>query len=298
MIGPIVLAGCLAGAGVALIAYWLAPADPELRGALDRLDPDRKVTRAEAVGPAPGEDRFASIGKWAQRTLPARALRAPTADLRVLGMSDAEFLGQRVVYGAIGLLFPTLFAAVVGALGLRLPFTVPVVAGVALAAGLAWIPRVEVRRKAAVAREEFSRAVSAYIDLVAMEKHAGAGTAQAMETTAQIGDSWVFVRIHEELGRARWSGKSPWDALGSLGDELQVSALADLGDIMRLAGEEGVAVYDALRARAASSRDAILAADHTRANQASEALAMPVAALGLVFLGLLAAPAVLRIAFA
>jgi pilus assembly protein TadC len=297
VIGPIVLAGCLAGAGLAMIAFWLAPADPELNGALDRLDPDRRATRTQAAPPVPTEDGFGRIGSWAQRALPTAALRAPTADLRVLGISETEYLGQRVVYGVIGLLFPTLFTAVVGALGLQLPFSVPVVAGVALAAGLAWIPHLEVRRKAAVAREEFSRAVSAYIDLIAMEKHAGAGTSQAMETTAQVGDSWVFVRVGEELGRARWAGRPPWQALSALGEELQVSALADLGDIMRLAGEEGVAVYDALRARAASSRDAILAADHTRANQASEALAMPVAALGLVFLGLLAAPAVLRIAF-
>ena len=43
-------------------------------------------------------------------------------------------------------------------------------------------------------------------------------------------------------------------------------------------------------------RDALLAADHSRANQTSEGLVMPVAALGIAFLALLAAPAVLRIA--
>ena len=66
--------------------------------------------------------------------------------------------------------------------------------------------------------------------------------------------------------------------------------------ILSMSGEQGVAVYDALRARAASSRDALLAADHARANQASEGLAMPVAALGIVFLILLATPALIRIA--
>ena len=75
-----------------------------------------------------------------------------------------------------------------------------------------------------------------------------------------------------------------------------MTALHDFGDIMRLSGEEGTAVYDALRARAAASRNALLAADHTQANRASETLAFPIGAIALIFLAILITPALLRIA--
>ena len=64
---------------------------------------------------------------------------------------------------------------------------------------------------------------------------------------------------------------------------------------MRMSGEQGVAVYDSLRARAASNREALLAADHARANRASETLSFPIGAIALVFLAILVAPALMRI---
>lgn len=291
----IVLAGCLAGLGLALIVAWLVPAEPELGSALDRLDPSHARTPLTSAG-AEDVDLSTRIGRRLLGRLPAWAVRTPASDLAILGVSPARHLGQRAAFFGVGLVFPTLFTAVLWACGWTLPLAIPAVAGPLMGAGLCVIPNLEVRRAAQVARAEFARAVGAYTDLVALERQAGAGSAQALETAAQIGDSWVFVRIREELARARWSGHPPWDALTGLGTELQVSGLGDLGDIMRLSGEQGSGVVDALRARAAASRDALLAADHTRANQTSEGLVMPVAALGITFLALLAAPAILRIA--
>ena len=233
---------------------------------------------------------------WIQRRLPTSWARTPTADLAVLGIPTARYLGQRAAFFLVGLVFPTLFVALLTAFGWQLPFTVPVLAGIVIGALLSLLPAYNAKSDAAVAREEFTRAVGAFTDLTALERQAGAGTTQALESAAAVGDSWVFVRIREELAQARWAGKPPWDALSELGAALQVPGLADLGDIMRMSGEQGVAVYDSLRARAASNRDAVLAADHARANRASEALTMPTAALGVIFLLLLATPAVIRIA--
>ena len=289
-----VLAGALFGLGLALIVAWLMPAQPDLGAALDRLDPSH--ARGLRIDPAAGSDLTDRVGVWLLRQLPTRLARTPAADLAVLGVPPARHLGQRAAFFGVGLVFPSLFTALVWAFGWRLPFGVPVLAGLVMGAGLSVVPVVEARRRAGVARAEFTRAVGAYTDLTALERQAGAGSTQAMESAAAVGDSWVFVRIREELARARWAGRAPWDALTDLGTDLQVPALSDLADIMRMSGEQGVAVCDALRARAASSRDAVLAADHARANQASEGLAMPVAALGIVFLILLATPALIRIA--
>ena len=52
---------------------------------------------------------------------------------------------------------------------------------------------------AKAARKEFGRALASYIDLVALERNSGSGPRQAMEIAANIGDSWVFRRLAEEL---------------------------------------------------------------------------------------------------
>ena len=291
----LILAGATAGLGLAIVVAWWVPAQPDLAGALDRLDPSRIPTVAVTAGDT-GADLTDRLGLWVHRHLPTGWARIPTADLAVLGIPAARFLGQRAAFFLVGVVFPALFVAVLAVFGWQLPFTVPVVAGILIGTVLSLLPAYNAKSDAAVAREEFTRAVGAFTDLTALERQAGAGTTQALESAAAVGDSWVFARIREELAHARWAGTPPWDALSELGTALQVPGLADLGDIMRMSGEQGVAVYDSLRARAAANRDAVLAADHARANRASEALTLPTAALGIIFLGLLATPAVLRIA--
>jgi Flp pilus assembly protein TadB len=212
-------------------------------------------------------------------------------------MTRASFLGRRAGYLLLGLAFPSLFTLMMAALGIALPLLIPTAAGAGMAVGLSFIPVVEVRHRAAAAREEFSRAVASYMDLVALDKRAGAGTSSALLSAAGVADSWAFARIRAQILQAELAGTSPWDALTTLGEDLGVPALVDLGDIMRLSGVEGVGVYGALRGRAAAARDQLLASDQARANAASEALAMPVAALGLSFLALLGTPALLQIAF-
>jgi len=157
------------------------------------------------------------------------------------------------------------------------------------------VPDLEVARKAATAREEFARATSAYLDLTALERAAGAGATQSLEQAATVGDSWVFVRLREQLIRARLSGTPPWDSLHDLADELALPELSDLADIMRLSGEEGAAVADTLRARSRGLRAALLTKEQTRANEESERMVVPVAFLGLIFLVILGAPAIVRI---
>ena len=291
----VVAAGMLAGLGVALLVLWFVPAQPELASAIDRLDPQRAATPDQVVDPGDGSV-VTRLGIWVQRRVPTRWLRVPVSDLNVLGISTATFLGKKATLLLIGLVFPALASAVAAAGGMIAPLQVPVLSGFLLGVVLFFAPDLEARRNAAAARVEFTRQLTSYLDLVALERSAGGGTSQALEVAAQVGDSWVFGRLREELAQARWSGKPSWEALSQLSDELGVPTLRDLGDIMRLSGEEGIAVYDALRARAAASRSALLAADHTQANRISETLAFPISAIALSFLAILVTPALLRIA--
>ena len=91
-----------------------------------------------------------------------------------------------------------------------------------------------------------------------------------MEAAAEVGDSWVFTRLSEELTRSRWSGQPPWDALHALADELGLPELDDFADIMRLSGEEGCQRLHHLRARSAAMRTAMLNDEIAEANAVGE----------------------------
>jgi Flp pilus assembly protein TadB len=296
------LTGGAAGLGVTLIVRELLPAQPALAAALDRLAPPRLTPTATAPT-VPDHDEAAStrgletrVGLAVSRHLDSLPfLRVPTRELTLLRLPVHRWLGQKVLMGLLGLLFPALFTLMAAAMGYALPVAVPALGGLALGALLFLLPDVEVQRKAAAAREEFARATGAYIDLTALERAAGAGATQALEQAATVGDSWVFVRLREELVRARLSGTPPWDGLHELATELGLPELSDLADIMRLSGEEGAAVADTLRARSRGLRVALLTKEQTRANEDSERMVIPVALLGLIFLVILGAPAIVRI---
>jgi hypothetical protein len=291
-----IAAGCLAGLGLTLIVWRLVPAQPHLMTALERLAPERAGGDLTPGAGAGGlQDR---LGRWVQRHVPLPGwVSVPTRELALLRIPVHRYFGEKALYAVIGLAFPPLATVIVGVAGVRPPYPLALGASVALALVLSFIPDYNARTDAKTARQEFTRALGAYIDLVALERAGGAGSTQALESAAEVGDSWVFRRLREELARARWSGTPPWDALALLSDELGLPELSDLSDIMRLSGEEGATVYATLRARSASLRTALLSDEHAKANAAAEKMTMPVAALSLIFLVLLATPAMLRVVF-
>jgi Flp pilus assembly protein TadB len=286
--------GALIGLGIALLLWRLAPSEPDLGDALERLSPQYVQRRTSAV-PLGGDGRE-RMGVWAMKTLPAAAwIKTPTRDLAALRMPLARFYGEKLLYGIVGLFIPPLLSALFFILGFHLPLPIPVAGTVAFAVLMFFLPDYNARDDARKARVEFARALGAYIDLVALERHSGSGARQAMEVAAEVGDSWVFRRLGEELARSRWSGQAPWEALHSLSDELGLPELDDLADIMRLSGEEGAQIYSNLRARSSSMRSAMLHAELGKANAVGERLSIPMSMLGVIFLGILIAPALLRL---
>lgn len=288
------LAGGLVGLGLTLVVWRLAPAQPDLADSLDRLSPERSLALPTSTTPiGTAKDR---LGLWLMRRLPAAQWgTVPTKQLAMVRMPLHRFYAEKALYAAIGLVFPPIAIAILAVFGVRLPIAIPLVASLGLAVLMSFLPNYNVRSDAAAAREEFRRALGAYIDLVALERTAGAGPRQALEYAAEVGDSWVFQRISEELARSRWSGQTPWESLSALSGELDLPELADLSDIMRLSGEEGAAVYQTLRARSSAMRAAQLSTDLGKANAANERMSAPVAALAIIFMLILIGPAVLRI---
>ncbi len=287
-------AGILLGLGVVLLIWQLVPAHPDLRDALERLSPDHARRRTQSVTAA--TDSTQRLGLWGMKVLPAAVWgRTPTRELAILRKPLSRFYGEKILFAMVGLAIPPLLTMFFTLLGANLPFVIPVVATIAFATLMFFLPDYNVRDDAKRARAEFSRALGAYIDLVALERNNGAGPRQAMEAAAAVGDSWVFRRLGEELARTRWSGLTPWEALRALGEELGLPELDDLADIMRLSGEEGAQVYAQLRARSASMRAAMLNTEKAKANEIGERMSIPMSLLGVIFLAILVAPALLRV---
>jgi Flp pilus assembly protein TadB len=282
------LAGVLFGAGLALIVAWLVPNRPHLGAFLDAL----AAGPARLLPTAAGGDLLDRLGRRALRHVPTTAL--PTVDLDLLTIPPHRYLARRAVLGALGAGLVTIVTAALYALGLRPPVVVPVVASLGLGLLLSYLPALEVKAQAAARRDEFSFAFGAYVDLVAMEHHSGAGTRQAMEIAAAGGDSWMFERLAEELRRSRLTGQSPWDALERLGERIGLADLTDFAAVMRLSGEEGGAIDQTLRARAAAMRQTRLAQGIAEAGKVGERISAVTALLAVVFMALVGAPAVLR----
>lgn len=288
------LAGGCVGLGIALLVGRLLPAHVDLGDAFARLTPSRRADGA-AID-ARTADKTERLGQWAMATLPTGLwLRTPHRELALLRKPLSRFYGEKLTFAAVGLVGPVGITALYSAFGLHLPFAVPALASLGLAALLFFIPNYNAIDEARKARVEFRRALGAFIELVALERTNGSGVRQSMEAAAKIGTTPVFERLDEELARANLSGVAPWSALRDLGDELGLPELHDFADIMRLSGEQGAAVYTQLRARADLMRTALLGEELAEANTDSERMSFPGSITGIVFMALLLAPSLLRL---
>lgn len=288
------LGGALIGLGIACLLWRLAPAEPDLADVIHRhsLAGARTRTTQPTIVATSTPDK---LGMWAIKRLPAAWWgKTPTKELALLRIPVHRHYGKKILGAITGLLIPPVLTYFFAVLGLSLPILVPAAGSIVVAAILFFTPDLDVRSDARRARTEFSRALVAYTDLVALERLAGSGARQAMELAAEVGDSWVFQRIGEELARSRWSGLAPWDALHALSDELGLPELDDLADIMRLS-KEGAQVYSNLRSRSNALRSAMLNDELAHANAVNDRMDMPMSLLGVVFMAILIAPSLLRV---
>ncbi|MBN1171060.1 MAG: type II secretion system F family protein [Micromonosporaceae bacterium] len=272
-----ILAGAAAGLGVWLVVWEATPGVPALGPALRQL---RAASDAPPAGPL---------------TMLGSRLRIPQRELALIGHSSERYVAEKVGFALVGLLFPPLFALILALSGIHLGVIIPGAAGVGLAMLFFVLVDVSVRQRAAEAREEFSRHVAVYLDLIALELAASRGPAEALERAAAVGGGWVSRRIRETLHASRLRLEPPWDGLKQVAAEIGVPDLGDVGDIMTLVGDEGAQVYDTLRSRAESLRAAILAQDEERANTATTVLYIPTSLMVFVLFIIAAYPFLVRL---
>jgi hypothetical protein len=284
----VLVIGALIGLGVFLVVSEIIPANSRMDAALGRLgQSDDGAAGLSAESPVTHRmgGRLADALPW---------LPVPSADLALLGQDRSAWLASKVACGLLGLAAPVLAIAVLALAGISLGWQIPL--GAALLFGLAmfFAPDLVTRVNATEKRYDFRHALSSYLDLVGLERGAGAGPTEALEAAAEIGGGWAFQRISAALDGARRVGGAPWTALAELAVQTGVPELADLADIAEVAGQEGARILDTLAARAESMRSEALASDRAKAGSRGTTMVVPIALLAAGFLVLLVFPLIYR----
>ncbi len=277
----LILAGLLAGLGCWLIVSELLPAGPSLRAAIDRLDGGTYPASQPMTWPARAGRRLSRAAPW---------LPVPSSDLRLLGQDPAGWWATKVSYGILGVALVPVTTALLALGGRSFPLSVPAAGTLAIGAAMFFAPDLVTRVNAAEKRADFRHALTSYLDLVALERGAGAAPTEALEAAAEVGGGWAFERIGAALDQARKASRPPWDGLAQLAEEIGITELADLAEIAGVAGQEGARILDTLSARAESMRAEALAATKAQAGARSTTMVLPIALLAAGFLVLLIFP--------
>lgn len=279
------VAGAVAGVGLWLAWTGWVPTRPPLAELLARLGQSRPAQIS-------GSGLDARVGSWARRvSVVDRVVDAMRTDLRVVGRSSDDQAAAIVVAVLCGVLWAPVVAAGGWLVGFRVPIAVAL--WFALLGGVVggvWSIR-SVRARAFVRRRDLSEALAACCDVAGICLAAGRGVESALETAAAAGRGWPFEELRAALQSGYVRGDTPWAAQERLGVELGHTDLVELAAAISLAGGEGAAVRDTIRAKGRSIRER-LAADAERAAAAvTERMSVPATFLLFGFVIFLGYPA-------
>lgn len=294
------LAGAIAGLGVFLLIRALFPARAGLAARLSAMDAARQgngVSRVSLITPDEKDSALRkAVGEAAARFYAARGweMRSIRADLALLGRSFEGFLATKCLLGASGLLAAPILAAWIPLMGWDFQLSVPLWSALLVALVFFMLPDLQVKRDAAARRRDFRHAVGAFLDLVAMNLAGGRGVPEALMMASSLGDGWAMVRIRDALASARIIGITPWQALGQLGEEVDVDELRDLSSALALVADDGAKVRQSLAARAETMRRRELAEVEGQAGERSQSMLVAQLLLCAGFLLFLAFPAAMK----
>jgi len=225
-----------------------------------------------------------------------RDLTRVRQDLAITDTTIEVQLTKLLLLVLVGLVAPPVLLTVLFAIGGRpVPLGVGFLLGIALAAGMVVATSQELATAAAKRRAELRRALSIYLDLVAMSLEAGRGHSEALPAAASIGTGWTFTRLQDAIYGARYSGITAWRAFGELGQELGMPELTDLEAALTLAADDGAKVRATLVARAATLRAARVADAQAAGNKATESMRFTLIVMVFGFLAYEMYPPVVRL---
>jgi tight adherence protein C len=215
--------------------------------------------------------------------------------LAVSGQSFEELVTLMLVGAGAGLLVPPVLWTLAAISGLSVPLAVPILATVLLVVSGLFLPVAVLAKRARERRGHFRFVIGTFVDLVVLSLAGGVGVEGALFAASQVSSDWAAQTVARSLHRARDAGRSPWAALGQLGNDLGIPELVELASTLQLAGTEGARIRKALQARAVTLRRHEQAEAESAANATTERLFLPGALLLVGFLLFVGYPAFSRI---
>ncbi|MCW2940320.1 MAG: type secretion system protein [Actinomycetia bacterium] len=289
------LAGGAVGLGLFVLSLALFPMRPGLAASLAAFDSANKRRQESRTAPAASRGLRGEVGGALARLYEARGWKRHSvrADLAILDRSFEAYLATKFLLPVGALLATPLIAAYCVFLGL--PVVVPLWMGLLFAAMFFFFPDLQLRQEAGERRRDFRHVVGAFLDLVSLNLSGGRGVPEALMTASQIGDGWALRRIRETLSNARITGLTPWNALGLLGEELDIPELRDLAAALALVADDGAKVRQSLTARAASMRSREISDLEGRAGERSQSMLVAQLLFCAAFMLFLTYPALIRV---
>ena len=292
------LLGCAFGAALCLLVLVLVPPRPALASVVGRWERQRaRQTAAASLAGADDSSWQGHLGRFLVAKLARHGITL--GKLRTnLELTDHTLEGHLVrkcSYGLLGLLLPAVLALLMLSVGVTPPLSLPAIGGLALGALFFWVPDLSVVQAAEQRRHELRRALSCYLDLVAMSLAGGRGIPESLPTCARIGQGWAFELLQDTIDRARRVGDTPWAALAHLGERTGMQELQDLGGALLLVADDGAKVRASLTARASTQRRRQLAEAEGAASKADQTIQMAQVVLAAGFFLFLGYPAVVAV---
>lgn len=285
-ISLILLGGMLVLGGVVTVVSALVPAPPGLQPALDHLGDDPSPAGRHRIDTAAGSTSE-RLGALVYRRSPVPLTPRQRQLLRLQDKSIAEFYADKIVMSVVGAILPALVGFGWGWMTGRPSWWPAGFAVIGLVLGF-FVPDLLLRRSGKASQSRAVESLLVFIDLVTLERLANASATEALQSAAALSDVPLFVQIRTALERARLEQQSPYGELRRLADELELSELKDVADIMQL-DESGAALSGTLRARVKELRNAHLTREQIAAGAAAEGMTIymtiPALIFGMIFLG-------------
>ena len=270
----VIVLGVLLGLALLQLRWVVFAPPPDLVTEIDRWRRGRERAGLRAGTEAPVSP-LGRITRWVSETLRSYRpdfLNALAPDLAITGRDLQTWLARVITTTLALALGPVVLMLLRRAADPDVSLQWGPVLGVGLGVAAVLLSVKDLGAEARRRREEFTRALSIYLDLVAMSMEAGQGHAQALPAAAQIGSGRAFADIRGAIELAPSKGITPWEALGQLGQRYRIPELLSLRSSIELAQDDGARVKESLIARAVTMRAVRLAAAVERANKATQSM--------------------------
>lgn len=276
----VLLPGMLVVGGLFAVVLAFRPQYARLDDALAALGEPQP---AEGVSSVASNER---IGAWWLKRRPAAVTAAQRRALELRGRSPERHYTVKLIAAGAGIALPLLVALVGGLTGV-LDVTIPLLFVLVGGAVGFLVPDLLLRAEGDDLAADATESLLTFFDLVTLERLANQSATQSLHSAASLSDTIVFTQLRGALERARLEQRMPYAELKALGARLELPALVDLADVIRL-DESGAALASTLRSRVRELRDAHTTQAKIEAQRISERMTIfmvfPSMIFGLIFL--------------